>query len=342
MKITTTVFLACLLCGLGIYYAAWERPSAHPTSELGPARVLTFEEKDAIVRLHILNRGNQEKFSLAKKSSGWKIESPVFAPAEDFLVEGMIRVLTFSPRLRRFVWKSREGEKGFGFDAPRIELGIETKNSTLPRTLVVGKPSPMGVGVFAQWKGEKEYFLIPHEAKAALDKSLHALRQKKIFRANWDKIHGLQVRAAGKYFRLEKTGEKWRFAIPKITQEIPVVKVSELIYAFQSLYVKEFLDGAKPGDPKYGLEKPVAFLAAGEGDEIEKLILGAQVPGKDALYARRENENLVLLVSEKNLTALLEIFQVTFHEIENVNPGKSKISPPENRVGVPAERKKTV
>ncbi len=337
MKITTTLFLAVFLSGLGIYYVLWETP--HP-SELGPSRVLVFEEGDSIHRLHVTRRSPQEKFSLVRLDAGWQIESPISFPAEDFLVEGMIRVLSFSPRLRRFSVKGEENGRDFGFGNPEIELGIETKNSK-KRTLMIGKDSPTGTGVYAQWQGEKEYFLIPHEVKASLDRSLYSLRQKKIFRAHWDKINWIQIHAENKHFRLEKTGEHWHWTLPKITQEIPVEKVSELIYAFQSLYVKEFLDQAKPGDPEYDLQKTGAFLAVGEKGKTEKLMVGAEALGKDAVYARRENENLVLLVSEQNLKTLLESFDVTFHETENVHSSQPKKSTGKNLQRVPAVAKKS-
>lgn len=343
MKITTTVFLAFLLSGLGIYYALWERPANQESaSELGPIRVLSFQEGDSVSRLHIFNRNAQQKFSLVRLDSGWKIESPISSPAEDFLVEGMIRVLTFSPRLRRFVWKGTEGGQDFGFRNPEIELEIETKKSPNRRTLRVGKPSPTGMGVYAQWQGEKEYFLIPHEVKASLDRSLYSLRQKKLFRANWDRIDWIQIRAENQQFRLEKSGEDWHWAIPRITKKISVEKVSELIYAFQSLYVKEFLDQAKANDKIYGLEKTSAFLAVGDRGKIEKLVLGAQAPGKDALYTRRANEDLVLLVSEQNLKTLVETFEVTFHETENIHSVQSKGSTGKNPERVPTGEKKSI
>ena len=336
MKISTTLILAFLLGGLGTYYFLWEKPSHLPAGELGPARILIFDEGDSITRLHLSHRNSKEKFSLARLDSGWRFVSPVSYPAEDFLVEGMVQALVFSQRIRRFASDGSETPEEFGFQSPEIELGIQTKNSPLRRTLVIGKESPVGVGVYARWEGEKEYFLIPREVKASLERSLYSLRRKKLFRVNWDRVTGLHVKVERQEFQAEKSGAHWHWVLPAPRKEIPVEKVSELIYAFQSLYVKEFLDRAPVTTQEFGLKGRQNFLEALGAGETEKLFVGSPVKGKDSVYSFRQGENLVLLVSAQNLKTLLETFDVTFRETKDVDSGKSGGGPNKDSSSVPA------
>ncbi len=342
MKLSTTVILAFLLSTLGAYYF-WGDKSIRPRAdEWAPIRILTFEEGDAVTHLHLTNRSARENFSLLRTESSWQIESPVHSPAEDFLAEGMVQALTFSRRLRRFAWEADGKDEEFGFRPAEIEVGIQTKKQPAERKLLIGKDSPAGMGVFARWEGEKEYFLMPREMKAALDRSLYSLRQKKLFRVKWDDVTWIHAKVEGQEFHIQKSGEAWRWVVPASSKEIPVEKVSELIYAFQSLYVKEFLDGAPAGKKEFGLEASRNFLEVAGRGKTERLELGASAKGKDSVYALRKGENLVLLVSGQNLKTLLETFEVTFHETGNAGPGKSENGSGKNQPLMQAGGKKSV
>ena len=161
MKISTTLLLVFLLSGLSFYYYQGEKPAHLAPGELGPARILEFGVGDSVSRLNLFNRSSGGKMGLVRLDSGWRLESPVSYPAEDFLAEGMVQALALSQRIRRFVSQGDAPDRDFGFDAPEIEIGIETKKSPARRTLLIGKASPLGLGLFARWQGEKEYFLIP-------------------------------------------------------------------------------------------------------------------------------------------------------------------------------------
>ena len=341
MKISTTLALAVLLSGLSLYYFVWEKPSHRAPSELGPSRILPLAEGDWVTRFELFNRKSGERISLVRSDSGWKIESPVSYAAEDFLAEGVVRALTFSQRIHRYPLESQQEEGDFGFRAPEIEVTVEAKKSPKQRTLVVGKESPVGTGVFVRWQDEREYFLISKEIKASLERSLYSLRQKKLFRLRSEEVTWMVAKEGERQFRVEKKGSHWHWVIPSVKREIPVEKVSELLYAFQSLYVKEFLDRAKTTERDLGLQSSNFFLAMGGPAKSEKLILGARVKGKEAVYAYRVNENLVLRVSEENLRSLFQAFTVTFQEIQDVDSKKSGGGSGKNPKGVPAGGKKS-
>jgi len=323
MRISTTIFLIFLLSGLGTYYYLSGNSTGGGQTRLVPTYILTLPEGEAVSALRIHNQISQETMFLKRKSTGWFFESPISYPAEDFLVEGMVRALTLSRRERRLPFQEGVG-KEFGFDSPAVKIEIVTGGKPGPRTLLVGEESPAGAGFFARWEGEDEYFLIPHQVKASLERSVYSLRQKKLFRLRWEEVTWMHVRLEKKQFRVEKVGEKWRWSIPPLKGEIPVEKVSDLIYSFQSLYIKEFLDGVEGAEKDFGLQASRAFLAAGgRAGKMEKLVLGMRAKGKEALYARREKEKLVLLVSEQNVKSLLEMLEVTFQELQHGGEGKA-------------------
>ncbi len=324
MKITSTLFLAAVLSGLSIYYFFLAQPSKDIGTDPNPAEILSLSGQDAVSWLEIQNELSKEKVALRREGKEWHVEFPVAYPAEEFLVEGMLKTLSLGRRLRRIPFDRRDG-KELGFDPPEMRIGVETEKGAGRRVLLIGADSPVKGRAYAHWEGESEYFLVPSEVKAALGISLYSLREKKLFYLRGSKLDWIHVKAGGNEFRIKKENEKWYWEVPQLAFEIPLEKISDLIYAFEFLYVKEFLDGKNPDQKEFELSKKDSFLALGPKEGAgQKVILGGRAKGKDAFYAVRENEKLVILISEGNLKALLETFEVVYQELQDGDPGKSE------------------
>lgn len=316
MKVTTTLFLGVLLTGLGVYYFVWERPlSLRSRAEAGTVRVLTLVEGDSPSWLMIQNRDSKEMISLKREGGDWHLEFPVSYPAENLLVEGMLSALTYASRLRRLPFEGQQ-KKEYGFDSPKIKVGIATQKDPRPRYLLFGESSPVNRAVYAWWEGDGEYFLIPLELKSSFERTIYSLRQKKVFRSALKEAVWIHLKSREREYRLEKKEGRWFWVLPPLAGEIPADKVSELTSSFETLYVKEFLDGENPFDERFGLDPSTVFIAAGTREgKSERVVLGKPAGGKEAIYSLRDGENVILLVSEEHLKALLQKFELTFQEM---------------------------
>ena len=305
MKVSSTFFLVLVLGGLAVYYYAMGKSATAPTGELSPVEIMMLTPGDKVVWLEIEDLQAGGKVALRREESGWFLEQPVSYPAEDLLARGMVAALTRAERLRRFSFKGRL-PKELGLDAPRVRIGVETSKETHRRVLLLGGESPIGGTIYARWEEEEEYFLVPPEFKAAFERSAYSLRRKRLFRVNWDEVTWLEARMKQKLYRLERNGNVWRGVLGAEQKEIPLEKVNDLIYAFQSLYIKDFLDGKNPDNNEFRLKEKQNYFTAGgrQGTVFEKLVTGSPARGKDAFFVLREKENLVLLVSEANLKSL--------------------------------------
>jgi hypothetical protein len=326
MKTTTTLFLALVLSGLSVYYFLLGRPSQDLGTDRNPLKIISLAADDSVTWFEIQNTASQEKVALRREGREWRIELPVAYPAEEFLVEGMIKALAQGYRLRRIPFRLKDA-KLLGFDPPRLKMVLETEKVAGRRILLLGADSPVRGRTYARWEGESEYFLISSEVRAALEMSVYSLREKKLFLNRGTKLDSIHLKTAGKEFRIEKEKETWRWALPEPAGEIPLEKVSDLIYAFESLHVKEFLDGSNPEQEEFGLRKKSFFVTVGSGGEpAQTVVLGERAKGKDALYAIRENEHLVVLVAEANLKSLLETFEVVYQEQKHGDAGEFEAS----------------
>jgi hypothetical protein len=189
----------------------------------------------------------------------------------------------------------------------------------------MGDNSPVKRGVYARWQGENEYFLIPPQVKAAFERTVYSLRRKKLFRFDTDTVTWMELGLEEKKFRLEKKEGVWNWLLPERRGEVSLENVSNLIYAFETLYIKEFLDGKDPSKEEFGFGAKDFFIAAGaDGEAGGKIFLGSPVEEKQARFVFREDENLVVLVSEENLRSLVETFEVTFQELPYGDPGEAR------------------
>ena len=314
MKTSTTLTFALILAGLGVYYFAGEKYSPAPLGELSPVEVLLLAPEDRVTWFQIENLKTKETVALRRAESGWRLENPVSYPAEDLLARGMVAALARAKRLRRFPFNAHTAlPKDLGLAPPSLRIAVETEKDPKRKYLWVGEDSPIGRMVYARWEGEQEYFLAPPEFRSVFERTAYSLRRKKLFRVNWEGVAWIEAKGPKRQYRLERNGKVWRAILPDRQVEIPLEKVTDLIYAFQSLYVKDFLDGKNPSNHELRLREGGASLALGAGEgTLEKLFLGASAKNQDALYACREKEDLVLLVSESNLRALWTQLDLVF------------------------------
>lgn len=324
MKISTTILLAFILTGLGTYYYVTEREVREGALEAGPRRLFSLEPGDAISRIEIRNPELKEMVRLEHQEGGWRMTSPVLDRAEELLIEQMVSVLAAEQPLRRFpVQGDAWGEFGLDPRSPKLEVEVSTDQAPVSRTLFLGKQAAVGRNVYARWEGEKECLLVPDDVKMMFQRSVHSLRQKNLFPVHGDTVAFLEVKLEGKKFRIEKSDGKWPWVEPAGRGEFSAEKMLDLIYAFRSLYVQEFLDGRKTSERKFGFKTGENYLAlGGVSGGSEKLVLGARAVKGQAVYAYRESEGRVLLVPEEKIRSVVEILEVALHEAEEHGDSK--------------------
>ena len=323
MKISTTILLGFMLTGLGTYYYVTEKNIRQGALEAGPRRLFSLEAGDSISHLEIRNPELKEAVRLERQENGWQMISPVRGQAEDLLIEQMVSLLAAEQPLRRFPVQGDEWEEfGLGPRTPKLEVEVSTLQVPVSRALFLGKEAPIGRSVYARWEGGKECLLVPAEVKMMFQRSVHSLRQKSIFPVNWDTVSSLEIKLEGAKFRIEKSGEKWHWAEPAGLGEFSAEKMIDLIYAFRSLYIQEFLDGPETTERKFGFnahdENHLALEGVSGGSV--KLVLGARAAKDLAFYAYRVPEDGVFLVPEERVRSVVETLEVALHETkENGN-----------------------
>ena len=279
------------------------------SKKLTPASVLTLEKGDVVSRFTLKNAARETEISFEREGERlWRIVRPVDYPAESLVIEGLVTLLRLTPRYREF---SLEGISAteFGFDTPRLSLCLSTNGTPHERCLLIGSTAAVADGAYAKWQDESKYFLVDRNFLAACDKTLYAVRKKQIFGLLEEGIKSIQFRSSNFELQMKHEDKQWTVTKPTKTV-LSSESVNQALTLLNGLYVKEFLDGESWENPELGFKKSRQAIRIEFQDGSEQtLIRGSEAAGRDAYYARLNNEDTVLLISMGKLNKIEEAFR---------------------------------
>lgn len=310
MSAKRTFLAAFLLVAVSVLYftrvyqpSGSDRPLAI-TPEPAAERVFSLDRDDVVISLSVKNADDQSDIVFQRiGNEQWQIAKPVSYPAESMIVAGMLGLLNMMPRIRSLAFDGL-AEHDFGFDQPTMKICVSTERKSEERCLLVGSKTVIGNGAYAKWADEPKYFIVGEKFLDAFSASLYTFRQKRIFNLLDQDTTEIRYRSEGGFFVLKRVGENWTLVKP-IEAVLGRESVNELLTVLDHLYVKEFLDGESPENPKLGLQKPRRVLRVQvQHGARQDLIQGAAALGRNAYYARILETKAIVLISKSKLDAI--------------------------------------
>jgi len=310
VKFSTTLIFSFLFIVVAVVYFGL-KPSpvserAAPLAVTDSLDLLGLSPSDRISWIQIQNLSRKETMTLIPQGEQWMIKYPVYYPAKKEDVEAMVRMILSAKKVRQLV-PDKDWEE-YGLLNPPIKIGLETAESPKRRYLYLGAGAALGDSIFARWEGEKEYFLLPADVKQIFDRSVYALREKRVFRIPFSQVSKIEFEIESSHYELVKRKEKWTWIKPREIQGMALDEASAaaLVSQIQNLFVKDFLD-PETGKSDLSFFKPLSTVKIwGQGKETEVFMMGQEAPVRDAFYAKREGEEVLLLIDRNNL---LEFFE---------------------------------
>jgi hypothetical protein len=320
-SVTFTVVLLFLVVSAAFFYLnPFDKPIIQREGVL-PAEVsmelLEDQAEDQNINfIQIQNLETKQTITLHRKNEKWQMTFPFSYPAEPQLAEGLVTALKLSKKARKLIPEKNWAE--YGLQRPSLKVGIETRPGKR-HYLSFGDASPIGRNVFARWDNEKEYFLVSTDLKKAFERSPYSLRLKQIFRTPLQEISKVRIKTESEQYEMTYQNGKWIWVEPvsRIGESLLKAQTDEILAAISDLNVKEFLDAEKKSASKLGLSLISPSIKIwGKGKEKESLQLGNEVPTKEAFYAKREDEKVLLLVARNNIRQLFQMVE-TFAQGKN-------------------------
>ncbi len=316
MKFSTTLIFFLLFLTVGSFFLYLNRLGIRSISEtpspekevssLSSKEASVLDPADQITWMQIQNAEKKETVTLAREGESWKVKYPVVYPASDWVVDEMVRTLMAATKLRKLT--PEKGWEPYGLLRPPIKIGLQTAGHPARRYLLLGNESEVGDSVFARWQDDKDFFLVSAEVKRVLDRSLYAVREKRIFRIPPSSLLRIHFQIGSEFYELVKRRGQWGWVNPRVRRGrvLDQVSAEEFFSQIRDLFVKDFLDEQKEKMDSSFFKTAATIKVWGRGRQKETFYLGQEAPVRDAFYGKREGENGILLIDRSNLRALLE------------------------------------
>ncbi|HXV27424.1 MAG TPA: DUF4340 domain-containing protein, partial [bacterium] len=227
-------------------------------------------------------------------------------PASNWVVDEMVGTLMTLSKVR-VLTPEKEWEE-YGLLRPTIKIGIETVIHPGRRYLFLGNESPVGDSVYARWQESDDFFVVDSKLKQTFDRSLYAVREKRVFRISPDSIYKIQFRSGSELYELARRKNQWVWIRPRVRRGMTVDPVSSEEFSTQirDLFIKDFLDPDKEKVDTSFFKIAATVTIWGASKQKEIFYLGQEAPVRDAFYGKREGEDGLLLVDRSNLRAFFE------------------------------------
>ena len=156
-------------------------------------------------------QGQGKEIVLTKKDSGWSLEKPLSAKADDSQVQTFLSSVQ-NMRAQDFVETPILEPKEYGLDPPQLTVSLMLGNDNAQKTLLVGSEKTQEKGVKQRYikRGEKDtLFLVGDWVFRDLNKSVDDFRDKTIAKFTQDQAVKIEVkRQDGQSFTLTKDADK--------------------------------------------------------------------------------------------------------------------------------------
>lgn len=296
-------------------------------------RTVVIQKTDAVECIEILDSVQKTEVALRKEKGAWVLERPVRYPAESQFVEGFsvaARMSSQQPRLR-----AEKEWNEYGLENPELEIRFDVTGKGRV-TLLLGASAPVGKAVFARWKEERGFFLLPPEMKSMFHQSVYALREKRLFRGPADGIRKIFVEMGGVSYEWRKAQGDWYWFDPveKFGRKASGERMELVLQGLLSLHAREFLDNNKTSRAELGFfmihdriwveYEAEALLpsARSRGPDApssqdgsrEDFYFGDEVPDRNAYYGLLGGDDVVFLVDRTNVIAFFELLRKLWTE----------------------------
>lgn len=305
----TFLWIIALVVLIGYNWLEVENDRIETVAKEEATRLFPF---DAIEVLSITLRKEGQILDLERWEDGWRIISPVKAPADSEAVDKFLSYVLDSRNDAEYVMDSDPTEERlaeFGLKDPVNSVTLRVGRDLSEHTLYFGDRAPsMGVA-FARVKGQKEVYRVLAQSRAEADKDIYYFRNKKALK-DLDplKVDKVAIRR-NKTHILLKLPDSGKWTVEKKTSEVVAdnARVFEFLAAFTNAEIKEFAAESQENLGQYGLNNPMAelnFWMAGKPKPAINLSIGKRDPKKRGYYCTVTGHNGIIILPEEVINAL--------------------------------------
>ncbi|MGE3537142.1 MAG: DUF4340 domain-containing protein [Candidatus Tectimicrobiota bacterium] len=257
-----------------------------------------------------LARGTDAPVVLQRQSGDtWRLTAPLTAKADDQQVRSLLQRLR-DAKIQAFVSEQTTELEPYGLQHPALHVRLQTAQGAVPE-LLLGNLDPEKKGVYAKHSDAPRVFLLAQDLWDNLPKTSSAVRDKTILTYERDQITRLEIQSPAEHIILQHTGPR-QYAMEQPVQTAGDGEaVYSLLWDIHDLKAKDFVAETPLALDLYGLDSPRLRLVLSEkspaSQELKQhvLLLGAEAPDAQGVYARTDNAPTIYLVDKAAAQRLL-------------------------------------
>jgi hypothetical protein len=264
----------------------------------------------------------------ADAGAPWKLAEPIAAEADTTAIDAMLNAFA------DFKQKSDLGEADpaqYGLDHPNTVVTV-TMDDGKEQSLEIGETNPFDSSVYARKGGEKTVRIADGWEKAAFEKQLLDLRDKRVLHLDDSaEVRRIEVAGTQPSYKLEKDGASWKLVAPQqgAADATTADRVASVLKSLRATGIAaESAQGAAL--KQYGLSPAkvsvqLTVAAPGGKDTFRRtLLLGQPPPQKGSVavktYAKRDDSSIVFEIDQQILKDLQKnVFDLQDKSLVHVN-----------------------
>lgn len=240
----TTILLAIIFAGLGLYLYTIEVPSIEHevVQQQENKRLLPFDYRE-VTDMTIKTRN--ETIRLARDERyRWRIVEPVNAKGDSREVNNILRAIEIG-KISRVVQEESNDLSHYGLETPNMTIQLKTQSQS--ETLSLGEVGPLTSTLYAQRHSDKQVLLTTLSVTDFRRKSLFTFRHKDVMFFDRTLVERIQIQGPDQSITLHRgksihgPTSTWLFSEPF---EGPADKtaVGLFLMTLENLTAKEFID----------------------------------------------------------------------------------------------------
>lgn len=296
MSALRILVLAVLVAGLGAYLYFYEVPQAQKEAE---KEKLVAVPEDAVTGIELVYP--DRSIALTKTDQGWRLTTPVAAPADEPALKTLLTALT-GAQVQKSLDDLPTDLAPFGLDKPTVTVNLTLKEGTVP-PIHIGKNTQIGAKAYVRKGDEPKIYLTAATISASLNKQPKDLRDKQLLAFQDGDVQRVDIaRPDGTTTSLVHTGnDAWTLEAGGLPADL--TEVRSYLSSLRTTRAMDFPDDAPADLAKYGLAAPrltITVTTGKEGATTQQLLIGGESSGEQTkqVYVKRADQPAVFTVGE--------------------------------------------
>jgi hypothetical protein len=296
--------VAVVVFGALFAYIWFVERKQEPGSDKPKERVLAVEKAKA--RSITLTPAEGEAIRLVREGegNGWRLLSPIAAPADTTAVESMLTSLE-KLEADEVVVENAPSLVEYGLDPPRRTVAVKVEGQPEAATVLFGDKLPDGAAVYAKTPAASRVYAVASWTESTFDKKPFDLRDRDLLKIKRDDVRTLEITGPQGGYALARSEEgEWAFTDPLATRA-GRWSVDGLIGSLESLRMDSVAaEEAKDLRP-FGLDRPTRTVRLVLKDGTARTLeIGRPAREEGKHHARERSSSLVAVIPGALVTDL--------------------------------------